>query len=139
MGIAAVKLDGNKVAVSLAAHDTTYLLDFTVEHLQLDAEASSARDVIADYVVDAVQRYEHEHYVKMVGAGVSSIVKDLSPKLCSRLWLEVDVIPVVLHHYDYTERPSFWEAKQVDEQADSMARKCVMLLPRFMFINDSPS
>ncbi|KAK6197196.1 hypothetical protein LQW54_010852 [Pestalotiopsis sp. IQ-011] len=126
VGIAAVKLDDNKVAVSLAAHDTTYLLDFTVEHLQLGAEASSARDVIADYVVDAVQRYEHEHYVKMVGAGVSAIVKDLSPKLCSRLWLEVDVIPVVLHHYDYTERPSFWEAKQVDEQADSMARKCVM-------------
>lgn len=127
MGIAAVALDDNKVAVSLAAHDTTYLLDFTVEHLQLDPKHTATRDVIADYVIDAVQRYEREHYVKMIGAGVSAIVTQLSPKLCSRLWLQVDVIPIVLHHYDSTERPSFWEAKQVDEQADSMARKCVML------------
>jgi alpha,alpha-trehalose phosphorylase (configuration-retaining) len=128
MGISAVTFDEDKVAVSLAAHDTTYLVDFTVQHLHLKDESSRAEDVIADYVIEAVQKYEHEHCVKIVGAGVPPIITELSPTLCSRLWLQVDVIPLVLPQDRNAERPSFWEAKHVDEQADSMARKCVMLV-----------
>lgn len=125
MGISAVELEDHKVAVSLAAHDTTYLVDFTVEHLQLKGDTAS-EDVIADYVIRTVEKYEHEHYVKMIGAGVPTPVTKLSPTLCSRLWLDIDVIPIVIEPDYKAEQPSFWEAKHVDEQADSMARKCVM-------------
>lgn len=120
MGISAVQLGENKVAVSLAAHDTTYLVDFSVEHLELQD------DVIGKYVVNAVQKYEKEHYVKIIGAGLPTTVAELSPTLCSCLWLEVDIIPMIFRP-DYSgNRANFWDAKHVDEQADSMARKCVM-------------
>ena len=55
------------------------------------------------------------------------------PKLCARLWAEVDVIPLVLpetsvlgrfisHHAAPTDG---WDTRTIDEQAESMARKCV--------------
>lgn len=126
MGVSVVQLEGSKVAVSLAAHDTTYLVDFTVKHLQFEAKPSASNDVIANYVIETVQKYEHEHYVKFIGAGIPTRVKILSPALCSRLWLDVDIIPIVIRE-DASAKPlSFWEDKPVDEQADSMARKCVM-------------
>ncbi|KAH6640082.1 glycosyltransferase family 4 protein [Truncatella angustata] len=125
LGISAAELEDHTVAISLAAHDTTYLVDFAVEHLQLSGDRK-AKDVIADYVINSVQKYEQEHYVKMIGAGLPTTIKDLSPTLCSRLWLDVDVIPIVIRPDYNSEQPSFWQAKHVDEQADSMARKCVM-------------
>lgn len=130
MGISVVEIEDRRVAVSLATHDTTYLVDFNVEHLQLK---DSGEDVIADYVIRAVQKYEQEHYVKMIGAGVPTPATKLSPKLCSRLWLDVDVIPIVIKPNYKTEQHSFWEAKHVDEQADSMARKCIMWVCLLLF------
>ncbi|KAI0121329.1 glycosyltransferase family 4 protein [Xylariales sp. AK1849] len=126
MGISAVQSDKGTVAVALAAHDTTYLVDFTVEHLPFKGEPSDSSDVIANYVIDTVQKYEHENYAKFIGAGLPTTLQKLSPTLCSRLWLDVDVIPIAIHPDYEAEGRSFWDAKHVDEQADSMARKCVM-------------
>lgn len=111
------------LVVSLAAHDNTYLLDFTVEHLKLDAGSQKGEHVIADYVIAKVQKYEHENFVKFVGVGLPHRLEKLSPTLCSRLWLEIDIVPLVMP-VDKKEL-SFWDIKNVDEQADSMARKCV--------------
>ncbi|KAI0145134.1 family 4 glycosyltransferase [Xylariaceae sp. FL1272] len=122
LGISAVESDDN-TTVSLAAHDHTYLLDFVVEHLS-GKDAWGDKDVITDYVLDRVQKYEHENFVKFVGAGLPATLKKMSPTLCSRLWLEIDVIPIVVSVDG--EEASFWDMKNVDEQADSMARKCVM-------------
>lgn len=51
----------------------------------------------------------------------------MSPSLCSRLWLELDIIPIVMRpDDDLNKRNNFWDVKRVDEQADSMARKCIL-------------
>jgi hypothetical protein len=49
--------------------------------------------------------------------------------LCARLWLELDIIPIVLRKAEenvswgsYDENLPF---KSLDEQAESMARKCI--------------
>lgn len=55
------------------------------------------------------------------------------PTLCSRLWAELDIIPLVLPGLSLLGRfaslaqaqPRSWESKAIDEQAESMARKCV--------------
>lgn len=126
MGIAAAKQDGNTVALAIAYHDSTYLVDFSIEHLSIRGSYPGDEDVISDRVIDLVQKYEQENDVKIVGAGVSSVLQKMSPTLCSRLWLQIDIIPIVIHPGKHLGRPSFWEAKHVDEKADSMARKCVM-------------
>lgn len=112
--------------VAVAVHDTTYLVDFSTEHLPFNEAHSHTKDVIADYVIGIVQKYEQDNLAKIVGAGLSEILQSMSPNLCSRLWLDIDVIPIVMGTECDPERPSFWDAKHVDEQSDSMARKCVM-------------
>lgn len=96
-----------------------------MEHIPLKVGSDSSADAIADFVVQKVEDYEHRNVVKFIGAGIPSTVKDLSPTLCSRLWLDIDVVPIVLSTKG-KDISKHWEDKELDEQADSMARKCVM-------------
>jgi alpha,alpha-trehalose phosphorylase (configuration-retaining) len=53
-------------------------------------------------------------------------LKYMAPSLCSRLWLELDIVPIVLRpDDDHKGEKTFFDVKRVDEQADSMARKCI--------------
>ena len=89
------------------------------------------KDPIADYIVKELEAYERQNLSKFVGAGLPFELMKHSPRLCSRLWLDVDIVPISLlpesdgQGSEVKDR-SFWDAKCVDEQADSMARKCVM-------------
>ena len=112
--------------MAFAAHDQTYLVDYFVSHLPLNKDKpQDIGDVIADFVVQRVQGYEQRNLVKFMGAGLAARVTDISPTLCSRLWLEADVVPIVLSAKK-KDLSSSWDEKELDEQADSMARKCVM-------------
>jgi hypothetical protein len=67
---------------------------------------------------------------KFIGAGLPHDLAKRTPKLCSRLWLDLDIIPIsLLPDIDGDNNPrqdNFWIVKDVEEQADSMARKCIM-------------
>ncbi|ROW17269.1 hypothetical protein VPNG_01405 [Cytospora leucostoma] len=126
IGIAAVFADDHTAAVALAIHDTVYLLDFSVKYIALDDAMKMGHDLIAEHVVSEVARYEHENFAKFIGAGLPTTLKYMSPTLCSRLWLDLDIVPIVIRPDDEHKEKSFWDAKRVDEQADSMARKCIM-------------
>lgn len=126
LGISAAKLEDNIVALAIAAHDGTYLVDFMVENLKPGDGKPDGPDVIADHVLSVVQKFEREHFVKFIGAGLPTTLLPMSSTLSSRLWLEVDIVPIVIHPHKDSDEPSFWDAKHVDEQADSMARKCIM-------------
>lgn len=118
--------DDHTAVVALAIHDTVYLVDFSVKSIVLDDALRMGADLIADYVISEVEKYEHENFAKFVGAGLPTTLKYMSPTLCSRLWLELDIVPIVMRPDDEHKEKSFWDVKRVDEQADSMARKCIM-------------
>lgn len=78
-----------------------------------------------------VTKYSHDNLTKVVGAGIPFDLLGLAPTLCSRLWLELDIVPISImpeaERVDINRKKALhWEAKGVDEQADSMARKVVM-------------
>ncbi len=126
MGISAVFADDHTAVVALAIHDTIYLTDFSVKHIVLDDATKIGRDLIADYVISEIEHYEHENFAKFIGAGLPTTLKYMSPSLCSRLWLELDIVAIVVRPDDDNKERTFWDVKRVDEQADSMARKCIM-------------
>ncbi|WAO87443.1 Glycos-transf-1 domain-containing protein [Fusarium falciforme] len=126
LGISGVFSDDQTAIVSLAINDSIYLLDFSVKHIVLDDVLRVDQDLIADYVLEEVEKYERENFAKFVGAGLPTTLRYMSPSLCSRLWLDLDIIPIVLRPDGEEREKSFWDVKRVDEQADSMARKCVM-------------
>ncbi|KAH7336410.1 glycosyltransferase family 4 protein [Rhexocercosporidium sp. MPI-PUGE-AT-0058] len=130
-GIAVAFNDDNSAVVALAIHDSTYLIDFSVETIQIKDAVDKGEDPIADHVVDQLEKYEHTNIAKFIGAGIPTELLKKSPKLCSRLWLDLDIVPVTIApelegHETSSKYRSFWHSKCVDEQADSMARKCIM-------------
>jgi alpha,alpha-trehalose phosphorylase (configuration-retaining) len=126
LGISAVFANDHTAVVALAIHDTVYLIDFSVKHIVLDDAMRSGEDLIADFVCAEVKKYETTNFSKFIGAGLPTTLKYMSPTLCSRLWLDLDIVPIVMRPDDEHKEMTFWDVKRVDEQADSMARKCIM-------------
>ncbi|EFW99034.1 trehalose synthase [Grosmannia clavigera kw1407] len=126
IGISAVFADDHTAVVALAIHDTVYLVDFSVRRIELDDALRTGDDLIAEHIISDIRKYELENFAKFIGAGLPATLKYMSPSLCSRLWLELDIIPIVIRPDDESKEKNFWDAKRVDEQADSMARKCIL-------------
>ncbi|RAL01741.1 putative trehalose synthase (Ccg-9) [Aspergillus ibericus CBS 121593] len=128
--------DEDGVTVALAIRDTTYLLDFHQEDLVAQGGRTICAE-ITDYVLNQLRDYSDDHLEKFIGLAMPTSVARKCPSLCSRLWSELDVIPLVLpeesnigvdHYVDHPVRKSTgWELKSIDEQAESMGRKCVRL------------
>jgi hypothetical protein len=112
--------------VAIAIRDSVYLIDFSVKHISLDGASTAGSDVITEYVMATLEEYEHTTMSKFVGAGIPRNLDHLSKTLCSRLWLHLDIVPMVLNPEQEHTGESFWDVKRLDEQADSMARKCIM-------------
>ena len=71
---------------------------------------------------------ELTYYSKFISAGISDyLYEEICPELPSRLWLELDVVPMIFAvGKDYNVG---FMGHRVDELADSMARKCIMCVP----------
>lgn len=76
--------------------------------------------------------YSHEHYEHFMGIAMPEDVFVRIPTLCSRLWHELDILPIVFR--EGVAISTFWskhdntkvEAKKsIDELAESMARRTV--------------
>lgn len=140
MGIAAFKRGDGQVDIGFASHDGTYSVDFslhTISSPQLGYDGShtspealllvtdEVSESIADYIIAKVREYQEEHLYKFAGAGISKAVFSLSPNLPPRIWAELDIVPMVFGRGLETSREGIATA---DEEADSMARKCLMLV-----------
>lgn len=146
--------------MGFASHDGTYSIDFAVTTLTLknsgyesESELSgSGRSTpsgfygmsgtstpvsleerpafLADFLIDKLKEYQKEHLYKFLGAGLNEKAVRYSPRLPSRLWQELDIVPLVLRN---EPEPDMFRAHRnghynilVDEEADSMARKALM-------------
>jgi hypothetical protein len=130
VGISASFSDSNSAVVAIAFHDSIYLHDFTIKQLDLTDTSSSIDNLITQYIINELRTFEHKKFVKFVGAGIPGNLTKLAPLLSSRLWAELDIVPISLRSREEpgtgSKHDSFWDKKSVDEQADSMARKCIM-------------
>ncbi|EXA30969.1 hypothetical protein FOPG_17331 [Fusarium oxysporum f. sp. conglutinans race 2 54008] len=133
LGISAAFSNDQTALIALAINDGVYLTDFSVKHFDLNDSQATGRDVIAEYVLKEVEDYAHNNFAKFIGAGLPATLRSVSKTLCSRLWLDLDIVPIVVlvEKEDEDEEGrkggrDFWNLKRVDEQADSMVRKCVM-------------
>ncbi|KFY09286.1 hypothetical protein V491_08278 [Pseudogymnoascus sp. VKM F-3775] len=130
VGISAAFADEPNVAVvAIALHDSVYLHDFTVHNVPLPANHGDS-DPIADFVIASLQKYQKKNLCKYIGGGLPVDLERLCPSLCSRLWSELDLVPLALWpdqegSQKEMEDFTFWKDRGVDEQADSMARKSI--------------
>lgn len=122
--------------VAVAIRDTTYLLDFIQRDMSA-GETGPSHVVIINYVLSRLRRFTDEHSDKFMGLAMPQRVATLCPELCSRLWAELDVIPLVLpeerHLQEWQSQRDLptgvnFDSREIGEQAESMSRKCVRLV-----------
>lgn len=91
--------------------------------LHTECSEKEQKQIIEDHVISSLARYRREHLCKLLGAGVTADLDTAAPNLCSRLWSELDVVPVVFKNTGVLDQET--SAENVDELADSVARKCL--------------
>ncbi|KAL2868393.1 putative trehalose synthase (Ccg-9) [Aspergillus lucknowensis] len=135
-GVSAV-FEKKEIIFAVAIRDSTYLVDFAQDKLPLN-ESSPLDSQIGDFMLGHLHKWHDTHLEKIVGLAVTHQLASTCPTLCSRLWLELDIIPLVLSddsrlglgdeglRYEF-HKSIDWEVRTLDEQAESMARKCVRL------------
>ncbi|KAH0837391.1 hypothetical protein AYO21_10347 [Fonsecaea monophora] len=131
-GLAIEEESDGALKIGIAIHDGTYGIDFAVHRISLDPEeereGSGDGDWIADHVVEELSNYRRQHECKILGVGVIGDVHAKSPNLCSRLWSELDIVPMLVTSNPLVQAGNpRARAQRVDEVADSAARKCLAL------------
>lgn len=120
----------------MAISSATYLLDY-FEYILQPQDGLLASAAISESIITELKRYSRTYVEKIVGMAFPKEIQDRVPELCSRLWTELDCIPLVLDHHHRPRQSSDeghigtfrgWTDKSVDEQADSMVRKCIRYL-----------
>ena len=92
-------------------------------------DGEDLKDLIRKDAIKTITLYSVQHNAKFVGAGVTEGLERICPGICASLWRELDVVALTL--LVQTEAVGAFEDPgtvpiDVDEQADSAARKCVM-------------
>ena len=132
LGAAAVQVDKQTAEIGLSIHDGFYTVDFCVNRIQINP-GESLGEAIKLEITREVDKYSHDHQAKFVGAGITDMLAEISPDICAHLWRTLDI--VVYKFEVQTNIPrSFSKGRahgevilvDVDEQADSAVRKCIM-------------
>ncbi|KAG5650605.1 hypothetical protein H0H81_011666 [Sphagnurus paluster] len=100
---------GYEIAISI--HDSVYSTDFAsaiIPYVAEDAERNAK--AIQQHVLDTLRKFSTEHLCKFLGAGVTLTLLREVPNLCTRLWLDMDIVPIVFnikpYHTDSITRPN---------------------------------
>jgi hypothetical protein len=111
----------------IAVRDDTYLLDL-LEH---EFATPATSPTMHEHIIGQLKKYSDEHSEKILGVALSRSLHKRIPTLCPQLWAELDIIPIIL--VEEADAGATAEAmtkihfqqKTLDEQAESLARKCV--------------
>jgi len=111
-GIAGAIINGGTaIEIALSIHDSVYSTDFaadSIPYYRNDLEKSAIE--IEKHVVQTLKKFSQEHLCKFLGAGVALALLKESPNLCTRLWLDMDIVPIVFNikpfHTDSLTKPN---------------------------------
>lgn len=112
--------------ISFGVRDATYFLDFSVHRYSASEDERS----ITDALLALPLAYEINHSEKFLGITVPEDLTKRCPQLCSRLWTELDIVPLVIQGHEGVHN-AYWDQKKgassrtIDELADSMSRRCI--------------
>ncbi|PWW74165.1 Glycosyltransferase Family 4 protein [Tuber magnatum] len=128
IGAAATRVDDTTVRIGISIHDGVYSIDYCINQLVV-RDGENMRDIIKADAVKTIGDYSIQHQAKFVGAGVTLGLEEICPGISAYLWHKLDIVCVRLRVHT-TAFGAFEDTGSipidVDEQADSAARKCVM-------------
>ncbi|KAI0048555.1 glycosyltransferase family 4 protein [Auriscalpium vulgare] len=111
-GLAGAVVNGNSgYEIAISIHDSVYNTDFNSIVIPYTPNADEKQQAdIENHVLQALRKFGSEHVCKFLGAGVTLSLLREAPNLCTRLWLELDIVPIAFNikpfHTDSVTRPN---------------------------------
>ncbi|KAJ4992985.1 glycosyl transferase group 1 [Stagonosporopsis vannaccii] len=149
LGVAVADGLDRSIDIAFVVHDGTYSIDFATTNIGGNSSSNSESsaptsesnsgaatpstaeeraDFFAEDIISKIKHYRDEHLYKFVGAGLTTKTVQICPQLPSRLWLELDIVPLVLEptsNRHNTANPDAPTYILVDEEADAVVRKAL--------------
>ncbi|KAF9218327.1 glycosyltransferase family 4 protein [Gyrodon lividus] len=89
---------GGSFEIAISVHDSVYSTDFSSAVVPYSpANPAKTAAEIESYVLETLKKFSQEHLCKFLGAGVTLSLLKECPNLCTRLWLELDIVPIVFN------------------------------------------
>jgi len=111
-GIAGTLLSNGDCEIAVSIHDSVYNTDFasSIIPASTKSDPDARATEIEKHVLQLLRTFSTEHLCKFLGAGVTLSLLKEAPNLCTRLWLELDIVPIVFNikpfHTDSITRPN---------------------------------
>ncbi|KXN93389.1 Trehalose phosphorylase [Leucoagaricus sp. SymC.cos] len=110
-GIAGAVIENKKFEIAISIHDSVYSTDFASAQIDYEPNAPEKNSKnIEAFVLEMLRKFSVEHLCKFLGAGVTLTLLRESPNICTRLWLDMDIVPSVFnikqYHTDSVTRPN---------------------------------
>ncbi|KAK7054968.1 hypothetical protein VNI00_003431 [Paramarasmius palmivorus] len=111
-GIAASPINNNtQFEIAISIHDSVYNTDFTSLTVPWKAgNLDKTGKEIETKILEVLRKFSNEHLCKFLGAGVTLALLKEAPNLTTRLWLDMDIVPIVFNikpfHTDSATRPN---------------------------------
>ncbi|KAF9069834.1 trehalose phosphorylase [Rhodocollybia butyracea] len=97
-GIAGSVVNGTQFEISISIHDSVYATDWgnVVVPYSPNALEKTGKE-IEKSILETLRKFSKEHVCKFLGAGVTLALLKEAPNICTRLWLEMDIVPIVFN------------------------------------------
>ncbi|KAF5324497.1 hypothetical protein D9611_004282 [Ephemerocybe angulata] len=111
-GISGSPINNNtEFEIAISIHDSVYATDFASMNIPYHVNSPDRNSKeIEQFVMQALRKFSIEHLCKFLGAGITLSLLKESPNICTRLWLDMDIVPIVFNikpfHTDSVTRPN---------------------------------
>ncbi|EJD52898.1 trehalose phosphorylase [Auricularia subglabra TFB-10046 SS5] len=86
------------IEVAISIHDGTYSTDFAQTTIRFqNAGPAETQAAIEKHIVTTLRNFSTQHLCKFLGAGVTVILLNEVPNLCTVLWRDLDIVPCVFN------------------------------------------
>ncbi|KIM49416.1 glycosyltransferase family 4 protein [Hebeloma cylindrosporum] len=107
----AVINNNTQYEIAVSIHDSVYSTDFASMVIAYNPNNPDKNGKeIEQYVLQTLRKFSIGHLCKFLGAGVTLSLLKESPNICTRLWLDMDIVPYVFNikpfHTDSLTRPN---------------------------------
>ncbi|KAJ3495313.1 hypothetical protein NMY22_g19953 [Coprinellus aureogranulatus] len=111
-GISGATVNNNtEFEIAISIHDSVYATDYASMRIPYHVNSPDRNSKeIEQFVLQALRKFSIEHICKFLGAGITLSLLKESPNICTRLWLDMDIVPIVFNikpfHTDSITRPN---------------------------------
>jgi hypothetical protein len=126
-----------KAEIALTIRDSTYLLEFLRHEFESESPEALETSIIG-CITAGLRGYEKKYMEKFLGVAFPKELADRCPRLCSRIWKDLDIVPFVLHdsgeHSWGDLRQDNLNSFNLDEQAEAIARSCIRFVSSMLIL-----